>query len=142
MTVLQGRAARLARILALRKAALRASEAGAAMASASARLAQARSRQVVSLVRTACATQGDTSLAVVRGAATLRALLHPVQAAAAQQAHEAAQKQGEATRRLTQSDAQHGRALKDYAAAQQAVQTESDERESADRIHIKPGRQR
>jgi hypothetical protein len=133
MSAAQARSKRLARVLALRRAALRAVEARLAAAGAQARAADARVTQVQALVAGAGVSPGDAGLAGLRAGATLRALLHPALEAATQQAAAARQSRSDIGLELAEAEARHRRAGQDAAVACEAAETEREDREAADR---------
>lgn len=142
MSAARSRQSRLARILAVRKAALRVSEARLAAASARAHSAEARTTQVRMLIGDASAATGQAAIAVLRGGAALRALLHPALEAARAQAREASHSKDTAARQLADAGARHDRAVRDFSAARAAAETEREDRESADRVPASSGRRK
>lgn len=142
MTPARSRQARLARILAVRKGALRASEARLGAAGARARLAEARIATVQTLIATAATDAGESGLAALRGGATLRGLLRPALEAATAQAQETGRSKALAARQLAEAEARHSRALRDVAEARAAAEIETEERESAERIPHHPEKHR
>ena len=133
LSAAQARSKRLTRVLAVRRAALRAVEARLAAAGAHARAADARVTQVQALVAGAGVSAGDAGLAGLRAGATLRALLHPALEAAAQQAVAARQSRSDIGLELAEAEARQRRAGQDLAVARAAAEAEREDQEAAER---------
>ena len=136
MTPARQRQARLARILKIRKATLRAAEAGFSTASARAGATQTRACTVQELITTAAtpATPGlEAPLATLRGAASLRALLGPVLVAATDHARSEDGRRQQAASKLADEAARHERTLRDFADARSSADREAEDRENAER---------
>ena len=133
MTPARRKQARLARILTIRRTALRVAETALGAAGARANSAQARIHAVQMLITTAGTPDGETAIATLRGGATLRALLRPALDAAADGARDATRAQQLAAQRMAAADARHSRTLRDFTQAQSAAEREAEERESAER---------
>lgn len=129
--------ARLERVLAARRAALKAAEARLCAAAGDAIKAQARVGTVQALISTAATPPGETALSALRGAAALRHILRPVLEAATHHAADTVREKSEAAGRLADADARHERSCRDVAAARAAAELETEERESADRPAIR-----
>lgn len=126
--------ARLTRILAIRKANLRAAEAHLSGASVQAIAAEARVGTVQALISTAATPSGETALSALRGAATLRHILRPALEAATHRARETANAKAIAATRLADADARHDRSSRDCAKARATSEREAEEREGDERI--------